>query len=69
MLRLDVVGTLQLRLELAIRNCKLLTYFHSWFLYVMNSSSQSETCSLFSNIFGVFSYKKNFFLVRKGACN
>ena len=44
-------------------NFKLFSYFHSWFLYVMTTFSQSETCSLFSSIFQVFSYKKNFILI------
>ena len=41
---------------------ELFSNFHSWFLYVMTTFSQSETCSLFSSIFQVFSYKKNFIL-------
>ena len=50
-------------------NFKLFSYFHSWFLYVMTTFSQLETCSLFSSIFQVFSYKKTLFLVQKSACN
>ena len=48
---------------------ELFSNFHSWFLYVMTSFSQSETCSLFSSIFQVFSCEKTLFLLRKSAWN